>query len=104
MDDIITVIVREQQRHSGILERILANQEKIMAAQDDIDAAVAAIGTAVSTLGADVTAIQGELASGGTPVNTSALTSAISDLVGAVNSVTALVPGSGPAPGGGAVQ
>lgn len=66
-----------------------------MAAQDDINNAVAAIQTAVATLGADVTAIQAELAAGGTPVDTSALNTAVASLVPAVNAVTALAP---PAP------
>jgi hypothetical protein len=64
----------------------------IMAAQDDINAAVSVIESSVAKLADDVTALTAALAAGGTPVDTTALNSAVQDLINGVNGVTALVP------------
>lgn len=63
----------------------------IMAAQDDINAAVSVIESSVSKLADDVTALTAALAAGETP-DTTALNSAVQDLINGVNGVTALVP------------
>jgi hypothetical protein len=77
--------------HEQQLNRIEQKVDRIMAAQDDINAAVSALNSFLTDLSSDVAAIQAELAGGGgTPVDTSALNSAVAQLPAAQAAIDAL--------------
>lgn len=80
------------------LEQIERKVDRIMAAQDDINAAVTAINDLLTALSTDVQAITAIIeAGGGTPVDTSALNTAVAQLPAAQAAVDALaVPPSAP--------
>jgi outer membrane murein-binding lipoprotein Lpp len=63
-----------------ILKRIEQKVDTLMAAQDDVNAAVAALSSFLGDLSTQVQAISTELASSGTPVDTSALNTVIAQL------------------------
>jgi hypothetical protein len=80
------------------LERIERKVDQIMAAQDDVNAAVTAINDLLTALSTDVQAIAAIIeAGGGTPVDTSALNTAVAQLPAAQAAVDALaVPPTAP--------
>jgi hypothetical protein len=73
-----------------ILRRIEQKADRIMAAQDDINAAVTALTGFLSDLSSAVQAIQAELSAAGTPADTSALNTVVSQLPAAQAAVDAL--------------
>jgi|HubBroStandDraft_5_1064220.scaffolds.fasta_scaffold47147_4 hypothetical protein len=86
------------ERIERTLVRIEGKADQIMAAQDDVNAAVTAINAFLTDLSTDVQAITGIIeAGGGTPVDTSALNTAVAQLPAAQAAVDALaVPPAAP--------
>jgi hypothetical protein len=78
------------------LDRIERKADRIMAAQDDINAAVSAINAFLADLSADVTAIREQLASAGTPPDTSALNTAVAQLPAAQSALDSIASGQPP--------
>lgn len=72
------------------LQRIEQKVDKLMAAQDDINAAVTALDSFLADLSSQVQKISAALAAGGTPADTSALNTVVSQLPAAQAAVDAL--------------
>jgi ABC-type transporter Mla subunit MlaD len=81
-------------RERSILARIEGKVDQLMAAQDDINAAVTAVNSFLTDLSTQVADIKAALAAGGggTPVDTSALNTAVGQFPAAQAALDALAP------------